>query len=71
MEIQSMTEAQKEQITDAAALVESFASLVDLYAPCRQSEYIIKKLEEAMMWFNQLTMIGDLKFETSSGETKQ
>jgi hypothetical protein len=56
MEIKLMTEKEIAAMSEVGGYVESITEVLNRYEPSRFAGVVIHKLEEALMWFNQLLM---------------
>ena len=64
-----MSDEQMELMKKVASHVESIIKLMEIYEGCRAGSMVFTKLEEAMMWFNNLMATGKLeskKFTTTT-----
>lgn len=60
MKAVSMSTDQMEFLTQVASHIDAIVRLLDCYEPSRPSSMVFTKLEEAMMWFNNLLATGKL-----------
>jgi hypothetical protein len=56
MEIKLMTEKEIAVMSEVGAHVEAITAVLNRFEPSRFGAEVLRKLEEGLMWFNQLLM---------------
>ena len=61
MDIKSISNEQKEIMIQASQHIEAIAAILNNYEPCKEGEYILMKLQEAVHWLSTLMASVPLK----------